>query len=148
MSGKTTSAFNDDVYGYELDTAFIETPRGSSRIIWSGFAPTRRYITNLISPAVGQPTCIEGSQTQGSCGVVYDADYEAGDTMYLIAIQSGSNTITGDSGAPSWWASGFGPLAQGTLVGVLPGQPNVAYAQKINVALYWNGVSLNTVSSP
>ena len=44
----------------------------------------------------------------------------------LVGITNGNNTVDGDSGAPAWRDSGFGPLAQGTHVGVLIGLPQMA----------------------
>jgi hypothetical protein len=142
--GVTSGTVYDGTYsGHDIDTQKILTT-GSSRVVWTGSA-TRKYITAALGTAVGDPTCIEGSYSLTACGGIFAVDFGAGDTQYLVGISSGTTT-NGDSGAPSWRESPFGPLAQGTHVGVLSGGLRVELS--INYVVFFNGVHLNTASDP
>jgi hypothetical protein len=144
LLGVTSGTVYDGIYsGHDIDTQKIVTT-GSSRIVWTG-SSTRKYIAAALGTAEGDPTCIEGSYSLTACGGVFGTDFGAGDTQYVVGISSGT-TVAGDSGAPSWRESPFGPLAQGTHLGVLSGGLRVE--QSINYVVFFNGVSLNTLADP
>jgi hypothetical protein len=137
------SVWNGVYFGYRVDTQKIIT-NGSSNIIWTGTA-TRRYISAPLDVAQGDPTCIEGSMSLTLCGTIYATDFGEGGTEYLVALNNPS-TVFGDSGAPSWRNSPFGPLAQGTHVGSLSN--NLRVELNIYAVMFFNGLSLNTPFDP
>jgi hypothetical protein len=137
------SVWNGVYFGNRVDTQKILT-NGSSNIIWTGSA-TRRYMSAPLDVAQGDPTCIEGSFSLTECGTIYATDFGEGGTQYLVALSNGS-TVFGDSGAPSWRSSPFGPLAQGTHVGSLSNGLRVEL--NIYAVMFFNGVRLNTLWEP
>ena len=82
------------------------------------------------------------------CGAVWATDYGTGNSEFLLGVTNGNLPIGGDSGAPAWRSSGFGSVAQGTLYGYVNGAQNLAIVLKMNLVLFFNGVSLNTVTNP
>jgi hypothetical protein len=139
------SVWNGTYFGYKVDTQKIIT-NGSSNIIWTDPA-IRRYISAPLDVAQGDPTCIEGSFSGTTCGTIYATDFGDGGTQYLVDVDSQA-TMFGDSGAPSWRTSPFGPLAQGTHVGTLTGGDNLKVELNIYAVLFFNGVELNTPWNP
>lgn len=137
------SVWNGVYFGYRVDTQKIITT-GSSNVVWTGSA-TRKYIGAPLDVAQGDPTCIEGSFTLTHCGTVFATDFGENGTEYLVDVNDAATTF-GDSGAPSWRNSGFGPLAQGTHVGSLSNGMKVELS--IYIVMFFNGVSLNTPFDP
>jgi hypothetical protein len=137
------SVWNGTYFGYDVDTQKIITT-GSSNIIWTGTA-TRKYISAPLGVAEGDPTCIDGSFSLTKCGEVWATDFGSGDTEYLVLLDD-PPTVSGDSGAPSWRNSPFGPLAQGTHVGSLSNDLRVEL--NIYAVMFFNGLALNTPSDP
>jgi hypothetical protein len=136
------SVWNGTYFGYDVDTQKIITT-GSSNIVWTGTS-TRKYISAPLDVAQGDPTCIEGSFTSTLCGEIWAVDFGGGDTQYVVLTSS--STVFGDSGAPSWRNSPFGPLAQGTHVGSLSSTLRVEL--NIYAVMFFNGLALNTASDP
>jgi hypothetical protein len=136
------SVWNGTYFGYDVDTQQIITT-DSSNIVWTGTA-TRKYISAPLGVAQGDPTCIDGSFSLTLCGEVWAVDFGAGDTEYLVLTDSA--TMMGDSGAPSWRNSPFGPLAQGTHVGSISSELRVEL--NIYAVMFFNGLALNTPSDP
>jgi hypothetical protein len=137
------SVWNGTYFGYDVDTQKILT-NGSSNIVWTGTS-TRRYISAPLDVAQGDPTCIEGSFSLTKCGTIWATDFGGGGTQYLVHV-GGATTFFGDSGAPSWRNSPFGPLAQGTHVGSLSN--NLKVELNIYAVMFFNGVQLNTPFDP
>jgi hypothetical protein len=137
------SVWNGVYFGYRVDTQKILTS-DSSNIVWTGSA-TRRYISAPLDVAQGDPTCIEGSFSLTRCGTIWATDFGEGGTEYLVDV-GGASTTFGDSGAPSWRNSPFGPLAQGTHVGSLSNGLKVEL--NIYAVMFFNNVQLNTWSDP
>jgi hypothetical protein len=137
------TVWNGVYFGYRVDTQKILTT-GSSNIIWSG-TDTRKYISAPLDVAQGDPTCIEGSFTLTHCGTIDATDFGEGGTEYLVDVDEETTTL-GDSGAPSWRNSPFGPLAQGTHVGSLSSGLKVELG--IYAVLFFNNVHLNTWQDP
>lgn len=148
--GPTAQTFFGTYANTYLDSQIIWAPSGSSDIIWAGGQPPYRvYISGYVGVSQGDPTCIEGSWPPSeSCGAVFAADYGDGYSQYLVGITNGNYTKDGDSGAPSWMNSYFGPLAQGIHNGSFVGAPNLAAEMKINIVLFVHNASLTTVASP
>jgi hypothetical protein len=149
LVGGPNGTVYDGVYsGYRVDTQKIRTLEGSSNLIWTKTA-TRRVISAPAGVAVNDSNCIEGSvQAKQSCGRVTAVDFGEGGTQYLVTITNGVLTKPGDSGAPSWRDDPhYGPIATGTHVGI-SGSASVAKEMSINFVLFFNGVSLNTISDP
>jgi len=142
VGATTGSVWNGVYFGNRVDTQKIAT--SSSNIIWTG-AATRRYVSAPLDVAQGDPTCIEGSFSLTECGTIHATDFGEGGTQYLVSLSNGS-TVFGDSGAPSWRNSFFGPLAQGTHVGSLANGLRVEL--NIYAVLFFNGVRLNTPWDP
>ena len=143
LVGSTSgSVWNGVYFNNRVDTQKIAA--SSSNTIWTGSA-TRRYISAPLDVAQGDPTCIEGSFSLTRCGTIYATDFGEGGTQYLVSLSNGS-TVFGDSGAPSWRTSPFGPLAQGTHVGSLSNSLRVEL--NIYAVLFFNGVRLNTPWDP
>lgn len=141
--GTTTGTVWNGVYfGNRIDTQKIRA--SSSSIIWTGTA-TRRYISAPLDVAQGDPTCIEGSISLTRCGSIFATDFGEGGTQYLVALSNGTTSF-GDSGAPSWRNSPFGPLAQGTHVGSLSNGLRVEL--NIYAVMFFNSVRLNTPWEP
>jgi hypothetical protein len=138
--------WNGTYFGFRIDTQKILTPNGSSNIIWTDPA-IRRYISAPLDVAQGDPTCIEGSFSATTCGTVFATDFGDGGTQYLVDVNSAA-TAFGDSGAPSWRTSPFGPLAQGTHVGTLVGPDNLKVELNIFAVMFFNHVVLNTPWDP
>jgi hypothetical protein len=143
LGNTSGSVWNGVYFGNRVDTQKILTP-DSSDIVWTGSA-TRRYIAAPLDVAQGDPTCIEGSFSLTECGTIYATDFGEGGTEYLVALSNGS-TVFGDSGAPSWRTSPFGPLGQGTHVGSLSNGLRVEL--NIYAVMFFNGVKLNTPWDP
>jgi hypothetical protein len=137
------SVWNGVYFGYRVDTQKIVT-NGSSNIVWTGSA-TRKYISAPLDVAQGDPTCIEGSFSSTRCGTIFATDFGEGGTEYLVDLDSGG-TVLGDSGAPSWRNSPFGPLAQGTHVGSLSNGLRVEL--NVYAVMFFNGLKLNTPFDP
>jgi hypothetical protein len=137
------SVWNGVYFGYRVDTQKLITT-GSSYYIWTQTA-TRRQISAPLDVAQGDPTCIDGSISFQRCGEISATDFGEGGTEYLVELDSG-NTLNGDSGAPSWRESPFGPLAQGTHVGSLSTGERVEL--NIYAVMFFNGLALNTPSNP
>jgi hypothetical protein len=137
------SVWNGVYFGYRVDTQKIIT-NGSSNVVWTNSA-TRRYISAPLDVAQGDPTCIEGSFSLTECGTIYATDFGEGGTQYLVSLSNGS-TVFGDSGAPSWRTSPFGPLAQGTHVGSLSNGLRVEL--NVYAVMFFNGLKLNTPFDP
>ena len=95
--------------------------------------------------AQGDPTCIEGSFSLTRCGTIWATDFGENGTEYVVDV-GGASTTFGDSGAPSWRTSPFGPLAQGTHVGSL--STGMKVELNIYAVLFFNNVQLNTWSDP
>jgi hypothetical protein len=143
LVGSTTgSVWNGTYFGYDVDTQKILT--SSSSIIWTDPA-VRRYMSAPLDVAQGDPTCIEGSFSGTECGTIYATDFGNGGSQYLVDLH-GATTVFGDSGAPSWRTSPFGPLAQGTHVGSLSSGLRV----ELNIygVMFFNGLELNTPWDP
>ena len=136
------SVWNGVYFGYRVDTQRIAA--SSSTAIWTGTA-TRRYMSAPLDVAQGDPTCIEGSFSLTQCGTIYATDFGEGGTQYLVEL-NGGGTVFGDSGAPSWRTSPFGPLGQGTHVGSL----NNGLRVELNIyaVMFFNGLKLNTPWDP
>jgi len=144
LVGATTgSVWNGVYFGYRVDTQKILTS-DSSNIVWTG-SSTRKYISAPLDVAQGDPTCIEGSINLTRCGEIWATDFGEGGTEYLVDVE-GATTSFGDSGAPSWRNSPFGPLAQGTHVGSLSNGLKVEL--NIYAVMFFNGVQLNTPFDP
>jgi hypothetical protein len=144
LVGSTSGTVWNGVYfGNRVDTQKVATS-SSSNIIWTGSA-TRRYVSAPLDVAQGDPTCIEGSFSLTECGTIHATDFGEGGTEYLVSLANGS-TVFGDSGAPSWRSSFFGPLAQGTHVGSLSNGLRVEL--NIYAVMFFNGVKLNTPWDP
>jgi len=137
------SVWNGVYFGYRVDTQKILTS-DSSNIVWTG-SSTRRFISAPLDVAQGDPTCIEGSINLTRCGTIWATDFGEGGTEYLVDV-GGASTTFGDSGAPSWRSSPFGPLAQGTHVGSLSNGLKVEL--NIYAVMFFNDVQLNTWSDP
>jgi hypothetical protein len=137
------SVWNGVYFGFRVDTQKVLTT-DSSNIIWTNKS-TRRYISAPLDVAQGDPTCIDGSFTPGQCGTIWATDFGEGGTEYLVDL-AGGVTVFGDSGAPSWRSSPFGPLAQGTHVGSLSTGKRVEL--NIYAVMFFNGVALNTPWDP
>jgi hypothetical protein len=137
------SVWNGVYFGYRVDTQKILT-NGSSSIVWTGTA-ARKYISAPLDVAQGDPTCIEGSFTLTHCGTIWATDFGEGGTQYVVDVGSEATTL-GDSGAPSWRNSPFGPLAQGTHVGSLSDGKKVEL--NIYAVMFFNNVKLNTPWEP
>jgi hypothetical protein len=136
--------WNGVFLGFRVDTQKILTSN-SSNIVWTGSA-SRRFISAPLDVAQGDPTCIEGSFSLTRCGTIWATDFGEGGTEYLVDINGTSTTTFGDSGAPSWRNSPFGPLAQGTHVGSLSNGLKVEL--NIFAVLFFNDVRLNTPFDP
>jgi hypothetical protein len=106
---------------------------------------TRKYISAPLDVAQGDPTCVEGSFSLTQCGTIYATDFGEGGTQYLVDLNGGS-TVFGDSGAPSWRTSPFGPLGQGTHVGSLSNGLRVEL--NIYAVMFFNELALNTPWDP
>jgi len=139
----TGSVWNGVYFGFRVDTQKILTD-DSSNIVWTGSA-TRRFISAPLDVAQGDPTCIEGSFSLTKCGSIWATDFGEGGTEYVVNV-GGAATAFGDSGAPSWRNSPFGPLAQGTHVGSLSNGMKVEL--NIFAVLFFNDVRLNTPFDP
>ena len=137
------SVWNGVYFGYRIDTQKILTT-DSSNIVWNQ-TNVRKYISAPLDVAVGDPTCIEGSFTLTHCGTIWATDFGEGGTQYVVDV-GGESTMAGDSGAPSWRNSPFGPLAQGTHVGSLSDGKKVEL--NIYAMMFFNGVQLNTWQDP
>jgi hypothetical protein len=145
LVGSTTgTVWQGTYFGYDVDTQKILT--SSNNAIWTDPA-IRRYISAPLDVAQGDPTCIEGSFSGTECGTIYATDFGNGGSQYLVDLNGGT-TLFGDSGAPSWRTSPFGPLAQGTHVGTLSGPDNLKVELNIYGVLFFNGVELNTPWEP
>jgi hypothetical protein len=143
--GLTSGAVWNGVYlGFRVDTQKVLT-NGSSSIVWTGSA-SRRFISAPLDVAQGDPTCIEGSFSLTKCGSIWATDFGEGGTQYVVDVGAGGATTFGDSGAPSWRNSPFGPLAQGTHVGSLSSSLKVEL--NIFAVLFFNDVHLNTIFDP
>jgi hypothetical protein len=135
--------WNGVYFGYRVDTQKIITS-GSSYLIWTNTA-THKQISAPLDVAQGDPTCIDGSISLTACGTISATDFGEGGTEYLVDLSSGT-TAFGDSGAPSWRNSPFGPLAQGTHVGSLSNGDRVEL--NIYAVMFFNGLALNTPWDP
>jgi hypothetical protein len=143
--GLTSGPVWNGVYlGFRVDTQKVLTSN-SSNIVWTGSA-SRRFISAPLDVAQGDPTCIEGSFSLTRCGSIWATDFGEGGTEYLVDINGTSTTTFGDSGAPSWRSSPFGPLAQGTHVGSLSNGLKVEL--NIFAVMFFNDVRLNTPFDP
>jgi hypothetical protein len=136
------SVWNGVYFGYRVDTQKIAA--SSSTAVWTGSA-TRRYMSAPLDVAQGDPTCIEGSFSLTECGTIYATDFGENGTEYLVDL-NGGGTVFGDSGAPSWRTSPFGPLGQGTHVGSLSNGLRVEL--NIYAVMFFNGLKLNTPWDP
>lgn len=93
----------------------------STKNFWAGgSSPSVRTVSAALEPMPGNPVCNEGSFTFESCGTVYQHGiaFTFSDGITTIGCFSigGARSNQGDSGGPIAWFSGYGPIAQGTIV--------------------------------